>query len=757
MKNAVTFISACLVSLVSFSQCDTLLIPQTGYSIVKTSTVNGNNPGSNTIDGTTNTRWRTSGNGPHEIVVDIGNSYNVTGLGVQTRWSGTGRVGNYSVYVTNDTTNWGSGERKDVLRYTENSTKDTLFFGGVNGRYLKLLCESTKDDLQLSEILVFRDTCAASGKKNQVIDFPAISKKTTVDAPFVLGATSSAGTSIQYSVVSGPATVSGNTLTLTQSAGIVRIKATAASTTTHMMSERIQEFTVIDMSTYDPIVTTRLVDTFSLEMKDLEMYYPIYVSASIDEPNFLSIDKVEIEIEGERFEAISKSNFYYFPWKPEEFKTYQIGIIAHGSNGNQTTITRNVEVVSKGTTKTVRSLDDVVIEFNTQNSRDYYGSYKLPQFAGSYNAINAKLIVECPNGNCDDWDRWAHFDIKAPDGNWIQIIRYMTPYGVGCTHEIDLTAYRSLLQGEVEFHVFIDTWGTGGWQLTLDLEYTAANAPFAYSTIDEVWDGRYDFGNPINLEPVPTANMTGHKNTEWSELILSTSGHGWGQNNTNNAAEFYRAKHDILKDSKRIYEQDLWNTCNPNPDACTNQAGTWQYDRAGWCPGAIAPPDYIVIGADIASMAYTLDYKFLSTYRDLCHPNDPNCQSGVTCPDCNDGYNPHYQVDGHVVTYSNSPLFYGDANHTVGTQEFMNSKSGYNVELYPNPNGGRFRVAVEELEGKMNVSVFSISGAQLKRYFFNSQVELEAEEFDLSNLPSGSYFIEIRTENGTAFEKIIIQ
>ncbi|MGB0402877.1 MAG: discoidin domain-containing protein [Salibacteraceae bacterium] len=756
MKNAISFISACLISLLSFSQCDTLLIPQSGYSIVKTSSVNGSNPGSNTLDGTTNSRWRTTGNGPHEIVVDLGSSYNVTGLGVEARWAGTGKVGEYTVYVTDDTTKWGSGERMDVLKYLENNTKDTLFFGGVNGRYIKLLCESTKDDLQLSEILAFRDTCAASGKKNQAIDFPVIPKKSTKDAPITFTATSTAGTAIQYSIVSGPATVSGNTLTLTQAAGVVKVKATAASTSTHMMAERIQEFIVVDLSTYDPIITTRLVDTFSLEMKSLDLYYPIYINASIDEPGFLSIDKVEVEIEGEKFDAISKSNFYYFPWKPKEFKTYQVKIIALGSNGNQTTITRNVEVVENGTTKMVRTLEDVVIAFNGQNNRKYYGSHKLPQFTGSYKKLVATLDVECPTGGCDPYDRWAHIDIKAPDGNWIQIIRYITPFGIACNHEIDLSPYMSMLQGEVEFYVFIDTWSKG-WQFTLDLEYTAGDAPFAYSTIDEVWDGQYDFGNPINLEPVPTASMMGHKNTEWSELILSTSGHGWGNNNTNNAAEFYRAKHDVIKDNKRIYEQDLWNACNPNPDGCNNQAGTWTYDRAGWCPGAISPPDYIVLGADIASTAYTLDYKFLSTYRDLCHPNDPNCQSGVTCPDCNAGYNPHYQVDGQIVTYSNKPLFYKDLEHTVGTKEYINQESGYKLELYPNPSNGRFNVAVEELEGKMNVSVFSINGTQLKRFFFSSQVDLEANEFDLSNLPAGSYFIELKTDKGTAIEKIIIQ
>ena len=103
------------------------------------------------------------------------------------------------------------------------------------------------------------------------------------------------------------------------------------------------------------------------------------------------------------------------------------------------------------------SLEDIVIEFGGENSRWYYGTYNLPQFVGAYENLNAFLDVECPNigGGCDDWDRWAHIDIKAPDGNWVQLIRYITPYGVACDHELNVTDYSSLLQGQVEFRVFI--------------------------------------------------------------------------------------------------------------------------------------------------------------------------------------------------------------------------------------------------------------------------------------------------------------
>jgi hypothetical protein len=64
-------------------------------------------------------------------------------------------------------------------------------------------------------------------KQNQTITFPAIADKTFGDAAFTLNATASSGLPVSYSVVSGPATVSGTTVTIT-GAGAVTIQASQA-------------------------------------------------------------------------------------------------------------------------------------------------------------------------------------------------------------------------------------------------------------------------------------------------------------------------------------------------------------------------------------------------------------------------------------------------------------------------------------------------------------------------------------------------
>lgn len=748
------------MSFISVAQCDTVEINPANYSVLSISSENGNNKGNLLFDGDNNTRWRTKGANNHEIVVDLGKTETVTGMSYRTRWTGSGKIASYEIYGATIQGQWGLGEKYGDGDYSQSNNSDTVYFGAVNARYIKLKCTSSLNDLQLSELRFFKDTCSASGKKNQTISFPSIEKQETNASPIQLAATTNGPGVINYTVESGPATVSGSTITLTKQAGTVVVKASISSSTTHYASSRIISFPVIDLATYNPIVTTRLTEDFPIELADTTQFYMIYVTADIPEKKFLSISEVNVDIEGETIKAQQINNEGFFiAWNPHEFRTYKIDITATGSNGKTTTITKNIEVKQGSSTQTVTSMKDAVIWYGRENSRDYYGTYSLPQFTGVYNKIVAKLEVECPDNNCDDWDRWAHFDIKTPDGDWMQIIRYMTPYNVGCTHEIDLTEYASVLQGELDFHVFIDTWGTGGWQLTLDFEYTAGTPKYPYSTVTEIWDGRYDFGNMANLQPVPDKSVYLPKGTEEAEIIFSTSGHGWGQDNTGNAAEFYHAKHDIMVDDTKEFTQDLWNECNPNPDKCYNQQGTWMHNRAGWCPGAIAPPHKFNITKFKDQTSMKLGYKFQDNYRDFCHPNNPSCVSGTTCSNCNAGYNPHYNVDVATVYYGNTPMAFGYDGGVV--REFETGVETINMtksfELYPNPTNATFSVQTDRFSKNITGALYSIDGTQYKRYYFESIETLESFEFDISDIESGVYFLELTEGEQSSHQRIVKQ
>jgi len=94
----------------------------------------------------------------------------------------------------------------------------------------------------LSSLLIHENTTTCIA---QTITFNTIPNKITTDADFTITATASSGLPVTYSVVSGPATVSGSTVHLTGTTGTVVIAANQAGNTTYCAAAQVtQSFTV---------------------------------------------------------------------------------------------------------------------------------------------------------------------------------------------------------------------------------------------------------------------------------------------------------------------------------------------------------------------------------------------------------------------------------------------------------------------------------------------------------------------------------
>ena len=293
-------------------------------------------------------------------------------------------------------------------------------------------------------------------------------------------------------------------------------------------------------SDQSPQLETRLSSAFPIEMPELYAY-PLYASVR-NEPDSVTISSLTFSIQGEirNAEKIGDGGYRLW-WIPGQYGTFEIITRAEATNGKVSSDTVILEVTTPVANRQVTTFSGALINF-PDPGRVVTSNFSLPQFTGSYSKITGSFSVTCPSisGGCDDWDRLAHVEILAPNGQWVEIIRYITPYGIGCDHTIDLTDYASLLQGNVTMRVRIDTWGTGGWNVNLDLEYEKGTPDFIYTTVDRIWQGSFPFGNFSNLDPVPDQNVTWRENTERAVLKLVTTGHGLGENNTSNAAEFYQ-------------------------------------------------------------------------------------------------------------------------------------------------------------------------------------------------------------------------
>ncbi|MEO8589815.1 MAG: peptide-N-glycosidase F-related protein [Flavobacteriales bacterium] len=498
----------------------------------------------------------------------------------------------------------------------------------------------------------------------------------------------------------------------------------------------------------DPVLTVKLTDAYPLEMAELRPYL-LFAEASIDEPE--SITDVLFSVEGTDLSTIISNGAYAAWWTPASYGAHIVTVTTTASNGHTAAQSVVVTVSNTIADRTVATLDGAVIDWGSLSTQWYNGSYTLPQFAGGYDQIMAHLTVTCPSvtGGCDDWDRLAYVEARAPNGDWVEIIRYVTPYGVPCDHSIDVTDFASVLQGNTEIRMYIDTWGTGGWKMDLDLTYSAGTPTYIYSTVQKVWRGNYNFGDPADLQPVDTVMVDAPEGTESASLRLVTTGHGWGQNNTNNAAEFYHATHHVNVNGQN-FTQDLWTDCNPNPDGCSPQGGTWQYDRAGWCPGSIAPPYTYDLTPLLGQGPLECAYTFQTTYVDQCHPNNPNCVSGNTCPDCNDGYNPFYPVSCYVISHSNAPL-------TVGIGNVEKAEAMPSFSVGPNPTDGRFQLHLDGDMGACVITIHDVSGETLRTWFFNSKDQLDAYSFDVSKLAAGTYFVKVQNKRTPVAGKVVVQ
>ncbi len=575
----------------------------------------------------------------------------------------------------------------------------------------------------------------------QFINFPAIGNKLTTDAPFQLQATASSGLPVVYTIIEGPAAVSGNILTLAGEPGIVKVKASQPGDDVYApANELINEFEVVDASSYSATLKVRRpVDGNKVYMDELKPV--MFVAESeVEHPEVLFVESLTFSLEGQLLHVIIRDNNHYTTyWTPPAFGNYSMTVSSAITGGNVTTKVVNFEVTNDISDMEVQTFAGDLVNADEQI---VYGTFVFPTFTGAFSTINSVLTISCPEGGCDPYDRVSHVEVKDLDGNWIELYRYLTPFGVGCSDEADVTDYASLLQGEVDVRYHCITWDKG---LLIDIlyEFTKGTPEYLYSWVTPIWRGEYSFGDMSNLQPVPPAVYNFHPDATAATLKVMTTGHNWGENNTGNASEFYHATHFIKVNGSRTFTQDLWSVCNPNPAGCQPQNGTWIYNRAGWCPGSIGRIYDFDMTSFVGTSNLNLEYEFDPNYVDLCHPSNPDCVTGITCPNCEDTFNPLMNVTTHVITYSNMISVSVPALELTG------------LRVDPNPASDFFTLESYQPDRNQNSTVefINLSGKVVSRFAWNG----ERMQVDVRSFSTGLYLLKVTSKAGVDVKKVIIQ
>ena len=278
--------------------------------------------------------------------------------------------------------------------------------------------------------------------------------------------------------------------------------------------------------------------------------------------------------------------------------------------------------------------------------------------------IKMYLKLDCPSGGCDPWDRYANIMVRDKITNaWFEIGRHITPYGVGNSAlarglEFDVTDFKNLLEGNVELRIFVETWVSSGWIVSLEFDFIPGTPDYKYYKVSSV----IQF-NGNSLGGVPYGGLNGNTEIDLDkfDLIKSLqignnveSAHlrtiitGWGHatpadSDGRACAEWCFRTHNIKIDNSNLFSHYMGPIgCSQNP--INNQGGNWAPDRAGWCPGMTVPVRIDKFGTDLSNKTMNFEYEFENWTNDFI---------GTT------GYNnknAFYAISSFLILKSNSEI-----------------------------------------------------------------------------------------------------
>jgi Peptide-N-glycosidase F, C terminal len=189
---------------------------------------------------------------------------------------------------------------------------------------------------------------------------------------------------------------------------------------------------------------------------------------------------------------------------------------------------------------------------------------------------------------CGEWDYCTYTLIHKPVGDTVEVFEldnYVTPYGIrldlngecGFTYIYDITDYAPLLRGKVDL-------SSGSQSELLDLKFIFVEGipPRDVISVENI----YEWGN-YKYEQIARDSVLTEK-----EIILNPQAYGYklrarisghGHEGPRNCCEWDRKTHTYFVNGYVLTRWIVWKNCGDNP--IYPQGGTWQFDRAGWCPG----------------------------------------------------------------------------------------------------------------------------------------------------------------------------
>ncbi len=308
------------------------------------------------------------------------------------------------------------------------------------------------------------------------------------------------------------------------------------------------------------------------------------------------------------------------------------------------------EKANDNTKTTVKTFDNVKVAFADGKSQSAEGTFSFPTDSENIKSIKMYIKDICPNKDCDEWDRYANIYVKdKTSGEWYELGRFINPYWVGNEklergYEIDVTDFKSILNGSTELKIYTETWLAKGRTYSVEFDFEQGTPDYKYSAVVPVI--QY---NKSSIDGVPYGKEFDTSKFDLTRLItipanseiayFRTIISGWGHALPGTCAEWCVKTHSIYINNADTFQHKLDGLdCAKNP--IDNQApGNWKPDRAGWCPGMVVPIRFNNIQKSMFGSSFNFEYKF-----------EPWTDNGSN----KDGA--FYALSTFVVVKSNSPI-----------------------------------------------------------------------------------------------------
>ncbi|MEN8194636.1 MAG: peptide-N-glycosidase F-related protein, partial [Bacteroidota bacterium] len=255
----------------------------------------------------------------------------------------------------------------------------------------------------------------------------------------------------------------------------------------------------------------------------------------------------------------------------------------------------------------------------------YKGKVKFPDSNKSWEKILLVKTLKCDSltkGDkypCGEWDYITETVLYVPQGDTVepfQIISFITPYGKrlklggekGWIWYFDITDYAPILKGEMDIK-------TGNNQELLDLKFLfiKGTPPRNSISVKNLYPpGKYKYEFLADDSLLKSQKVILSKDAEGFMLKARISGHG--HEGPHNCCEWDNKTHTYHIGEWEQFRWNVWKDCGFNP--IYPQGGTWQFDRAGWCPGtAVDEYNFELTPIVFPGDTVTIDYS-IEMYRD---------------------------------------------------------------------------------------------------------------------------------------------